>query len=86
MFTIYKDLFLSGWGRAINGSYVIVKGTLERNEFKRITEIEHLRNLTKRFLHKQERHIIAVLPDPKREHAYKQKHALNIYTRFVDGL
>lgn len=81
MFTIYKDLFMSGWGRAINGSYVIVKGTLKRDEFKKVGEVEHLKELRHRFLHRQERHIIAVLPDSKREHAYKQQHSLNRYTR-----
>ena len=41
MFTIYKDRFMSGWGHAEAGSYVIVKGTIKRPEFKKVGSLNH---------------------------------------------
>lgn len=34
MFYLYKDTFLSGWGMALRGSYVISDIPIKRSEFK----------------------------------------------------
>ena len=81
MFYIYKDTFLSGWGYGEGGSYVISKGKLSRSDFKLRGQVEHLRDLTSRFLNRAGRHIIAVRPNPKRgPHAFTGRHALNAHT------
>ena len=43
---LYKDKFLSGWGRAERGSYVITEGrSVSRPEFKFLGSTEDLRKI-----------------------------------------
>jgi len=42
MYYLYKDTFLSGWGQAKKGSYVISDKPLKRPEFKKLGEAAKL--------------------------------------------
>jgi hypothetical protein len=78
MFTLYKDTFLSNWGQAPRGSYVVVKGTTEREEFRLIRRFYHLREIPREFLNVEGRHIVAAFPKGKT--GFRCSHALNRYT------
>ena len=55
---LYKDRFLSGWGKAPSGSYVITEGKpIKRDEFKFIASSRNLQTLAARRLRGKGKHM-----------------------------